>query len=125
MLLKIEALIIPRWVFTPGKGQLADGFSRNPEERDRVRQESEEKSHMPKTLAEAFEVVAKGRLQGDLIDDAESITQMRFLMHAPATGTNAEVTSNSETSSVIDSKSPNKRSNPTDPRRNQRRRDKN
>ena len=56
--------------------QFADGFSRNPEKRDRVRPESEEKSHMPKTLAEASEVVTKGRLQGDLIDDAESITQL-------------------------------------------------
>ena len=59
MLLKVEALIVPRWVFAPGRGQLADGFSRNPEERDKVRQESENKEDMPKTLAEAFEIVAK------------------------------------------------------------------
>ena len=74
MLLKVEALIIPRWMFTPGRGQIGDGLSRNPEDRDAVRQESEEKSHLPKTLSEAFATVAKCRLNGDLIDDAEDAT---------------------------------------------------
>ena len=58
MLLKVESLIIPRWVFAPGRGQIGDGFSRNPPDRDTVREESETKLHMPKTLGEAFEVVA-------------------------------------------------------------------
>ena len=74
MLLKVEALIIPRWMFTPGRGQIGDGLSRNPEDRDAVRQESEEKSHLPKTFSEAFATVAKCRLNGDLIDDAEDAT---------------------------------------------------
>ena len=44
MLLKVEALIVPRWVFAPGRGQIGDGFSRNPPDRDQVRQEVEEKA---------------------------------------------------------------------------------
>ena len=74
MLLTVEALISPRWMFTRGRGQIGDGLSRNPEDRDVVRQESEEKSHLPKTLSEAFVTVAKCRLNGDLIDDAGDAT---------------------------------------------------
>ena len=91
MLLKIEALIIPRWVFAPGRGQFADGFSRNPEDRDKVRLESEEKGHMPKTLAEAFEVVAKCRIDGSLVDDGESITQLRTINSGSYTGATADL----------------------------------
>ena len=75
MLLKGEALIVPRWVYAPGRGQIGDGLSRNPEDRDRVRHESEEKSHLPKTLAEAFELVSKCRLSGGLVDDAEAVAR--------------------------------------------------
>jgi len=48
MLLKVEALIIHRWTFAPGRGQLGDGLSRNPEDPDQDRQESDDKSHLPK-----------------------------------------------------------------------------
>ena len=37
-------------------------------------QESEDKSYLPKTQSEAFATVAKCRLNGDLIDDAEDAT---------------------------------------------------
>lgn len=74
MLLKVESLTIPRWMFTPRRGQIGDGLSRNPEDRAVVRQESEETSHIPKTLSEVFATVAKCRLNGDLIDDAEDAT---------------------------------------------------
>ena len=74
MLLKLDALIVPRWTFAPGRGQLGDGLSRNPEDRDKVRLQIEETSHLPKTLDEAFETVAKCRLDGGLIDDAEDAT---------------------------------------------------
>ena len=75
MLLKVEALVVPRWVYAPRRGQLGDGFSRNPEDRDKVRGESEDKHHLPKTLAEAIELVSKCRLSGGIVDDAEGVTQ--------------------------------------------------
>mgnify|MGYP003321314757 CR=1 FL=1 len=82
MLLKVEALIVPRWMYAPGRGQIGDGLSRNPEDRDRVRQESEDRSHLPKTLAEAFELVSKCRLDGGLVDDCEAVTRT-LTQHTP------------------------------------------
>ena len=58
MLLKIEGLVKPRWQFAPGNTQVGDGPSRNPEDRDAARGESEGKDHMPKTLTEAFKAVS-------------------------------------------------------------------
>ena len=37
MLLKVEALVVPRWVYAPGRGQLGDGLSRNPEDQVNLR----------------------------------------------------------------------------------------
>ena len=77
MLLKLESLVRPKWFFAPGQSQFGDGLSRNPEDRDEVRGQSETKSHLPATLAEAFAVVEKrGTKHHDLIDDAEAATQL-------------------------------------------------
>ena len=76
MLLKLEVFVVRRWTFAPGRGQLGDGLSRNPEDRDEVRLASEGKSHLPKTLDEAFETVAKCRLDGRLVDHAEDATAL-------------------------------------------------
>ena len=53
-MLLIEGLVKPPWKFSPGNTQIGVGFSRNPEDRDEVRGESEGKAHMPRTLAETF-----------------------------------------------------------------------
>eukprot|EP00972_Heterocapsa_arctica_P041819 6164993-Heterocapsa_arctica.AAC.1 len=76
MLLKVEGLVKPQWKFSPGNTQIGDGFSRNPEDRDEVRGESEGKAHMPRTLAEAFAASTGTTLEGQLLsDDAEQFTQ--------------------------------------------------
>ena len=76
MLLKVESLVTPVWMFEPGGCQFGDGLSRNPEGRDQAREEAEGKKHLPATLGEAFELVTRYRLEGtSLIDDAEEVTQ--------------------------------------------------
>ena len=45
---------------------------------------------MPKTSAEAFEVMAKCRIDGSLVDDGESITPLRTINSGSCTGTTAE-----------------------------------
>ena len=76
MLLKMQGLVKPQWKFSPGNTQIGDGFSRNPEDRDEVRGESEGKAHMPRTLAEAFAASTGTTLEGNLLtDDAEAFTQ--------------------------------------------------
>ena len=76
MLLKVESLVSPIWMFEPGGCQFGDGLSRNPEGRDQARVEAEGKKHLPATLGEAFELVSRHRLEGTtLIDDAEEATQ--------------------------------------------------
>ena len=67
MLLKIEGLVKPQWKFSPGNTQIGDGFSRNPEDRDEVRGESEGKAHMLRTLAEAFAASTGTTLEGNLL----------------------------------------------------------
>ena len=79
MLLKIDSLVHPNWTFAPGRGQFGDGLSRNPPDRDVVRDAVESHIGAPKTLAEAFQVVAKSTLDGaELIDDCETYTQARM-----------------------------------------------
>ena len=78
MLLKVESLVTPVWMFEPGGCQFGDGLSRNPEGRDQARDEAEGKKHLPATLGEAFELVTRHRLEGSpLLDDVEAVTQMR------------------------------------------------
>ena len=81
MLLKIDALVHPRWSFAPGRGQFGDGPSRNTPDRAQVREESENKIGAPKTLAEVFAAVAKSTLEGsDVVDDCEKHTVDRLLV---------------------------------------------
>ena len=76
MLLKIEGLIEPIWVYAPANTQGGDGFSRNPIDRDTAREEAEEKAHMPKTLAEAFAAATGSSINGaELSDNADQYTQ--------------------------------------------------
>jgi len=88
MLLKIEGLVRPRWVFAPGSTQFGDGLSRNPEDRETAREQAEGKQHMPKTLAEAFSACAGTTLVGKPIeDDTELYTQQfqsKVVTAAPA-----------------------------------------
>ena len=75
MLLKIEGLVKPRWVFAPGSTQCGDGISRNPPDRDEAREKSEGKAHMPSTLADAFSIATRTSLEGQkLMDDTEQFT---------------------------------------------------
>ena len=77
MLLKVKHLIHPHWIFTFGQAQVGEGVSRNPPDRDEVRGQQEEKSHLPQTLGEAFAAVAHMHLDGsELVDDSDGITQL-------------------------------------------------
>ena len=65
MLLKVEAVCNVQWQFLAGVlNHIGDGFSRNPVDRDRVRDDAETNEGLPKTLGEAFEQVLKGREPG-------------------------------------------------------------
>ena len=75
MLLKVEGMVRPSWVFAPGATQFGDGLSRNPPDRGQVRDQAETKSHMPKTLAEAFAICTGSSVSGDLENDTEEYTQ--------------------------------------------------
>ena len=77
MLLEVEAMVRPTWVFAPGNVQFGDGLSRNSEERDEVRDQVETKSELPKTWAEAFAIATGANLDGqrELIDNADQYTQ--------------------------------------------------
>ena len=76
MLLKIEGLVTPRWQFAPGNTQSGDGWSRNPPDRDLVRGEAEDKTHMPKTLGEAFAAATGTAIDGVMLNDnADDYTQ--------------------------------------------------
>ena len=78
MLLKIDSLVHPTWFFSPGRNQFGDGLSRNPPDRDLVREQVESNRGAPRTLAEVFEVVANSTLDGvDLVDDCEKYIQSR------------------------------------------------
>ena len=85
MLLKIDGLVQPRWVFAPGVTQIGDGISRNPPDRDAARISAEEKDHMPKTLSEAFALVTGSDLAGKKMnDDTEAYTAQfvnRSMLH--------------------------------------------
>ena len=78
MLLKVDYLVRAEWCFAPGKTQVGDGVSRNPPDRDQVRDECEQKTGLPKTLNDAFEAVSKSSLGGSMLDDADSIMQLRL-----------------------------------------------
>ena len=54
MLLKIEGMCRPRWQFTPGVSQGGDGPSRSPPDGDQAREAQEQRTSLPRTLAEAF-----------------------------------------------------------------------
>ena len=84
MLLKIHTKVNPIWQFQPGRGQLGDGFSRNPVDRDQVRDADAECARLPKTLVEAFDMVSKASASGNLdFDDCEELTQQfRILIDA-------------------------------------------
>ena len=75
MLLKIEGMCKPRWQFTPGVAQGGDGPSRSPPDRDQARDAQEQRTSLPRTLAEAFEIATNARLDGSIVDDADNITQ--------------------------------------------------
>ena len=75
MLLKIEGMCRPRWQFTPGIAQGGDGPSRSPPDRDQAREAQEQRTSLPRTLAEAFEIAANARLDGSMVDDADNVTQ--------------------------------------------------
>lgn len=76
MLLKVESLVSPVWMFEPGGCQFGDGLSRDPEGGDQARDEAEGKKHLPATLGKAFALVTRHRLGGtSLIDDAEEVPQ--------------------------------------------------
>ena len=64
MLLKVESLVSPIWMFEPGGCQFGDGLSRNPEGQGEARIEAEGKKHLPATLGEAFELVSRQPLGG-------------------------------------------------------------
>ena len=79
MLLKVEHLVKPRWIFAPGQAQFGDGLSRNPPDRGVTRGHAEDKAHLPKTLAEVFEEVSNLRIvSSDLVDDSAAIAQARL-----------------------------------------------
>ena len=65
----------PRWQFTPGVSQGGDGPSRSPPDRDQAREAQEQRTSLPRTLAEAFEIATDARLDGSMVDDADNITQ--------------------------------------------------
>ena len=65
-------------VLPQGTTQVGDGVSRNPPDRDKVRDECEQKTGLPKTLKEVFEAVSKSSLEGSMLDDADSIMQLRL-----------------------------------------------
>ena len=76
MLLKVHTKINPVWQFQPGRGQLGDGFSRNPPDRDQVRDAEADHARLPKTLGEAFDLISKAQYRGGLeVDDCEELTQ--------------------------------------------------
>ena len=60
-LLKLDQIIYPRWQFQPGRSQLGDGLSRNPPDRDKVRDATEARDAIPKTLGEAMAVVGSSQ----------------------------------------------------------------
>ena len=81
MLLKIHTKIHPVWQFQPGRGQLGDGLSRNPLDRDAVRDVSADVARLPKTLAEAFKMVQSAQSANSLeFDDCDKYTQ-QFAVH--------------------------------------------
>jgi len=91
MLLKVDSLVLPRWSFAPGRGQFGDGLSRNPPDRDSVREQSELRLGAPKTLGEAFAAVANTTLEGsDLIDDCEQHISDRVMVCATSESVNAD-----------------------------------
>ncbi|MEC9336389.1 MAG: hypothetical protein VYC68_02690, partial [Candidatus Thermoplasmatota archaeon] len=58
MLVEIESRCIPRWQFLPGAANpVADGFSRNCENRDEARGAFERREGLPRTLREAFQEI--------------------------------------------------------------------
>ena len=59
MMLKLESMIIPIWLFDPGIGQVGDGISRNPPDRDAAR-EAAETCELPKTLLEVIKMTTAG-----------------------------------------------------------------
>ena len=78
MLLKIDSLVHTTWTFAPGRGQFGDGLSRNPGDRDVVRDASEAKLGAPKTLGDLFKLVSNSTLDGtELIDDCDKYPQAR------------------------------------------------
>ena len=86
MLMKIHTTIDPVWMFQPGKGQLGHGFSRNPVDRDAVRELTPQEAGLPKTLKEAFDRVSKSnRTGGPLEDDCDAYTQQFSTVFSPST----------------------------------------
>ena len=69
MLLKIDQMCFPQFIYLPGKvNVVGDGFSRNPKDRDENRNDVETKEGLPKTLEEAFLLVQKRRQSSDDAD---------------------------------------------------------
>ena len=67
-------MIIQIWLFAPGAGQVGDGVSRNPPDRDAAR-DAAENCELPKTLQGISNLTTERNKDSTQIDDSESVTQ--------------------------------------------------
>ena len=80
---------------------MGDGLSRNPPDRDKVRDADADKARLPITLGEAFDLISKAQYRGGLeVDDSEEYTQQFAVMsntsssHIPVSDDDYLLTSN-------------------------------